>query len=135
MKYLLILLLIISGCAEKKAQAVEEPILEPVKVDPITNIVETIEVSYDKGLDLILVDTGGGNNISSHFLSRKDKNYREYQAIYWDQKNHINYHAAIELYTNHLLYTLDSNLQYEPVIIKEYQEFVFTDTPLLYIGS
>ncbi|MGL5955557.1 MAG: hypothetical protein ACRC0X_02980, partial [Brevinema sp.] len=60
MKYLLILLLIISGCTEKKKRTVvmrEKPIPEPIVVIPITNIVETIEVSYDKGLDLILVDT------------------------------------------------------------------------------
>ncbi|MGL5956228.1 MAG: hypothetical protein ACRC0X_06435, partial [Brevinema sp.] len=68
MKYLLILLLIISGCAEKKKRKV----IPPIQKAPI-------EVSYDKGLDLMLVDTS--------FIDVQLNEYAEichYNAVYWD---------------------------------------------------
>ncbi|MGL4677612.1 MAG: hypothetical protein ACRCWI_08125 [Brevinema sp.] len=117
MKYLLIVLLIIGGWADNKAQTVarKELITESILKAPI-------EVSYDKGLDLILVD------ITS------------FEAAYWDSNNNIYYISTQNTYIpvskNNFLYTVDNDKQKEPTLYPDIPE-LFSDTvPLLpYLGS
>lgn len=124
MKYLILIIVLFLSCTDKK-QITETIVIEP----------EPIKLSYDNDLDLILIDTDGGKNITYQFLPKKDENYREYQAIYWDQRTLNYYHASIEKYTNKILYALDSNQQQESLLIENYKEFVINDIPLLYAGS
>ncbi|MGL5955555.1 MAG: hypothetical protein ACRC0X_02970 [Brevinema sp.] len=157
----LILLLIISGCTEKKAQAVEKPIPEPVKVAPMkiynnanlnpifaklsisnVNLSLPIEVSYDKGLDLMLVDTDF-RWIISRILANRDEGLA-YSAIYWDKNNNRYYTIyndiallyPIAVSNINFVYTIDETKQYEPVFDSSLKE-IFPDTQasLLYLGS
>ncbi|MGL5955258.1 MAG: hypothetical protein ACRC0X_01430, partial [Brevinema sp.] len=128
MKYLLIILLIISGCTEKKKRKV----IPPIQKAPI-------EVSYDKGLDLMLVDTS--------FIGVQQNTAAEvyhYQAIYWDSNDNIYYNVTntrlfgypIIVSNTNFLYTIDEEKQYEPVFDSSLKE-IFPDTQasLLYLGS
>ncbi|MGL4561610.1 MAG: hypothetical protein ACRCV0_04900, partial [Brevinema sp.] len=92
--YLLLIILLFGSCGYyKKYKELASPLSLYSTTNAITtNTVEVIEttpepilVSYDKGLDLILVDTSFDDTISS-ILGKYLEGW-EYEAIYWDSNN------------------------------------------------
>ncbi len=140
MKYLIILVLLTMSCTDKK-----QITADPIVVEPIIAEVpkpEPIKLSYDKGLDLMLVDTSFNSTISC-ILRNADEGL-EYYAVYWDT-NHDSYYIVsndivllypIPVTNTNFVYTVDESKQIEPVFDSSLLE-IFPDTkaPLLYIGS
>ena len=145
MKYLIILILFITSCTDKKVTT------EPVVVEPIIAEVpkpEPIKLSYDKGLDLMLVDT------SFHQWNELMLQYEEdgiwgekltfYYAMYWDTNTQTYYgvtnnnsvYGFIPITNMQFEYTIDEQKQHETVFYPTLKE-VFTNTgaSLLYLGS
>ncbi|MGL4560961.1 MAG: hypothetical protein ACRCV0_01560 [Brevinema sp.] len=163
MRILLLIILLFGSCADKEtsSQTKSESQLESVSlemtVETNTNKVdEPILVSYDKGLDLILVQTSFENTISLILGNREEG--LDYEAIYWDSNNNQYYtiendilfltpFAISDTYVSlspatyspsmtHFVYTLDETKQLEPIFDESLREiFPNTDAPLLYIGS
>ncbi len=145
MKYLILLLLTMS-CTDKK-QIAEPIIAEVPKPEPI-------KLSYDKGLDLMLVYTRFKMWDWELSELRKDSTVFDddgeavgyYMATYWDTNTHIYYtvmNAVVNKYhsldpvTNiQFEYTIDEQKQHEAVFHPTMKE-IFRDTkaPFLYIGS
>ena len=157
---LIILVLLTMSCTDKTQEYspeefarslaarknVPEPIVaEAPKPDPI-------KISYDKGLDLMLVYTRFKMWDEEVSELRKDPtvfdNYGEahgyYQATYWDTNTHT-YYIITDCYdwyhgspiTNQSFeYTIDEQKQHETVFYPTMKEiFAETKAPLLYIGS
>ena len=139
---LIILVLLTMSCTDKK-QIAEPIIAEVPKPEPI-------KLSYDKGLDLMLVDTQFKMWDEEISALRKDPTVFDdsgevnglYEATYWDTNTHtyyivINDHYRFNRITNvQFEYTIDEQKQYEAVFHPTMKE-IFRDTkaPLLYIGS
>ena len=141
MKYLIILILFITSCTDKK-QTTEPIVIEPKPIIAEVIKPEPIKLSYDKGLDLMLVDTSFNSTISC-ILRNADEGL-EYYAVYWDT-NHDSYYITsndivllypIPVTNTNFVYTVDESKQIEPVFDSSLLE-IFPDTkaPLLYIGS
>ncbi|MGL5721736.1 MAG: hypothetical protein ACRCY4_04985 [Brevinema sp.] len=126
MKLLLILFLL--TCCTKK---VEQKETSTESID-ILEMASNALASYENGLDIVLVESSLSSTLFKRF---KEPVELDYFAIYWDQKNHHYYHASLEKYPRQIVYTLDSNLQQEPLLIEEFKEFIGEDAPLLYVGS
>ena len=118
-------------------------------IDPSYTPPEIIKLSYDKGLDLMLVFTRF--EIWDYDVSelRKDPTVFDndgeahgfYEATYWDT-NAQTYYVVTNIYdwspiTNQSFeYTIDEQKQYEAVFYPMMKEvFAETKAPLLYIGS
>ena len=146
MKYLILLLLVITSCTDKKVTT------EPIVIEPIIVEVpkpEPIKISYDKGLDLILI--GSDYRLwYSEFLLDKEGFYSpddmeqarpHATSYYWDSNDNTYYMSHMQT-TNDIIFTIDTNLQYEtlydPYFIEKYVEtnsnnIVYAE--ILYVGS
>ena len=163
-----LIILFITSCTDKKQIAepiVVEPIIEEViepetlftntivsdidTTDPSYTPPEIIKLSYDKGLDLMLVDTRFQTWDYDISELRKDPTVFDnggeahgfYMATYWDT-NAQTYYVVTNIYdwspiTNQSFeYTIDEQKQYEAVFYPMMKEvFAETKAPLLYIGS
>ena len=139
MKYLILLLLFITSCTDKK-QTTEPVVIEPIIAEVIKP--EPIKLSYDKGLDLMLIYSSFYNSL--HQILKNAEEGLGYSAIYWDSNNNTYYTIdksgtlvyPISVTNTNFIYTLDEEKQYEPVFHLAMKE-VFTNTgsSLLYIGS
>ncbi|MGL4394139.1 MAG: hypothetical protein ACRCS8_02840 [Brevinema sp.] len=156
LRYLILMtVLILGACSEKKTSSKTSEVAVSTNEVSHTNI-EPIEVSYDKGLDLILVETSFKGTIP-RILDNRDEGL-DYQAIYWDSNNNSYYIieddnvflrplAISDTYTQlspstypplktNFTYTIDETKQLEPVFDDSLREvFPNTGAPLLYIGS
>ncbi|MGL4561536.1 MAG: hypothetical protein ACRCV0_04525, partial [Brevinema sp.] len=153
MRILLLIILFFGSCADKEtsSQTKSESQLESVSLEMTaeTNInkvnettPEPILVSYDKGLDLILVETSFENTI--YRILDNGEESLDYEAIYWDSNNNQYYTIEnditliypIPTTNTNFIYNLDESNQLEPVFDESLRE-IFPDTkaPLLYIGS
>ena len=141
MKYLILLLLFITSCTDKKQ--ITEPIIAEV-IEP-----EPVIASYDKGLDLILIGSTYRYWYSELLLDRAGffdpdwiEQARDYAtSYYWDSKDNTYYMSHMQT-TNDIIFTIDTNLQYEtlydPYFIEKYVEtnsnnIVYAE--ILYVGS
>ena len=173
MKYLIILVLLTMSCTDKK-QIAEPIVVEPIIVEVIepeilfTNTIvnsdvdttdpsytppKIIKLSYDKGLDLMLVDTSfkqwHGEVIGYETATQEEKGnwgrYYGYYAMYWDTNtqtyygvtnNYDWYHGAPITNIQFEYISNNKKKQQEAVFYPTMKE-VFTNTgaPFLYIGS
>ncbi|MGL5955343.1 MAG: hypothetical protein ACRC0X_01870 [Brevinema sp.] len=117
------------------------PIFAKLSISNV-NLSLPIEVSYDKGLDLMLVDTDF-RWIISRILANRDEGLT-YSAVYWDKNNNRYYTIynditllyPIAVSNINFIYTIDETKQYEPVFDSSLKEiFPDTDAPFLYLGS
>ena len=150
MKYLIILVLFITSCTDKKQTA------EPVVVEPITpkapSSPKITKLSYDKGLDLMLVDTffkqWHSEVVGYEKANQEEKGnwgrYYGYYAMYWDTNtqtyygvtNNYDWYHGTPITNMQFEYTIDETKQYEAIFYPTMKE-IFTNTgaSLLYIGS
>ena len=149
MKYLIILILLTMSCTDKK-QITESIVVEPIIAEEIEP--GPIKLSYDKGLDLMLVYTRFQWWDEEVSELRKDPtvfdNYGEvtgyYEATYWDTNtqtyyivtNNYDWHDGSPITNQSFEYTIDEQKQHETVFYPTMKE-IFTNTgaPFLYIGS
>ena len=139
MKYLILLLLFITSCTDKKQTA------DPVVVEPIIAEViepEPIVASYDKGLDLILIDAQFKYwyrdllvDLDGRFPPPPEslEGPSPYCATYWNSSNNTYYHVYSRMEkTNNIQYSLDTNQQYEALLYSGLLEyFSAEDLPIL----
>ncbi len=141
MKYLIILLLFITSCTDKK-----QITADPIVVEPITpkapSSPKITKLSYENDLDLMLVSTSF-EDTWDNILDKREEGLG-YYAIYWDSYNNLYYTVTndivllypIPVTNTNFVYTIDKTKQFEPIFHLAMKE-VFTNTgaPLLYIGS
>ena len=165
---LIILVLLTMSCTDKK-QITADPIIEEViepeilftntivnsdvdTTDPSYTPPEIIKLSYDKGLDLMLVDTSfkqwHGEVVGYEKANQEEKGnwgrYYGYYAMYWDTNtqtyygvtNNYDWYHGTPITNMQFEYTIDETKQYEAVFYPTIKE-VFTNTgaTFLYIGS
>ena len=141
MGYSLILILLLTMSCTDKKQTPEPIVLEPI----IEEVIELgpIKLSYDKGLDLMLIDTvfTYWNTWYLEFFQKPDDNPAQgYWATYWDTNTHT-FYGVTNIYefistNSNFMYTIDKSKQSEALFHPSMKE-VFTNTgsSLLYIGS
>ena len=145
MKYLIILLLFITSCTDKK-----QITADPIVVEPITpkapSSPKITKLSYENDLDLMLVDT----TFQQWYTGLLNENHQSddrlagYYAMYWDTNtqtyygvfNNNSWYGEGYITNQQFEYTIDKTKQYEAVFHPSMKE-VFTNTraSLLYIGS
>ena len=165
MKYLIIIILFITSCTDKKQTAepiVIEPIIEEViepeilftntivnsdvdTTDPSYTPPKITKLSYDKGLDLMLVDTYFQSWQDEVLDTQQNGRVVGYYAMYWDTNtqtyygvtnNYDWYHGAPITNMQFEYVSNNKKKQQEDVFYPTMKE-VFTNTgaPFLYIGS
>ena len=126
---LIILILLTMSCTDKKQ------ITEPIVIEPIIEEViepEPVIASYDKGLDLILINSNFELWYEDILLKRNcpsagvfSASSLDYMAIYW-QSNNNTYYKATMYKTNNIIYTLDTNQQDDKIFLPYLREY-FSD--------
>ncbi len=142
MKFLIILFLFV-GCADKKEQETQTTTTIPQTNTTIPQIDTPIELSYDRGLELVLVDTmfTDWHTWYLDFSKEPDDNPAQgYWATYWDTNTHT-FYGVTNIYefmttNSNFTYTINENKQFENLLHPSMEEkFTNTGSPLLYIGS
>lgn len=158
-------MLLVSGCAEKKeipATVISEEerneIIAKMKeytfetvsqeyIDAMEKLQEenpnATPVRYDKGLDIILVESSF-DYVQKRVLNPTLDARPSYEAVYWNSNNNA-YYLVTNKYTfcdpisvsdTNFVYSIDETKQHEPVFYSDYKEiFPNTKASLLYLGS
>ncbi|MGL5956342.1 MAG: hypothetical protein ACRC0X_07045 [Brevinema sp.] len=96
---------------------------------------DSVIASYDKGLDLVLLNSTYVVWHTYQLYSQQDKNMAiNYSAKYWDKKNNQYYTTDVIYKTNNILYNIDNSQVYERLLDKELKEVYYTTSNNLPYG-